>query len=396
MEIEKLQQHIRQLASLSETTNPVISCYVNLTNVGSPWSEELRNRFGVILDGAMSTYESQDLPQLVSQIRNYLLSPEVKGVRGIALFARGGREPLWLPMEFSVPVPTWVSIDTLPNIYHLVELKDRYQRYVVLLSSKNSARIFDIALGEVSKQMLMQKPSLRKRVGREWTRVHYQNHHRERGLQFFREKVEILDHLLSGKGSACLILAGDSRISEEIRAALPKHLASLVVDIVPLGRNVSDDEIVTSTLQSFIAAQERESEVLVDRLLNAFYKDDLAAAGVAECLQSLARHQTDVLVIKQDGDLGRARLCPACGWAVTGRPLPDNCMECNGSLSPAHDARQELVRLAGIAGCPVEIVAESTRLDAFGGVGCLLRYATGRSKKRGESGNAPTQFTAGM
>ncbi|MFH1375008.1 MAG: hypothetical protein ABII79_14585 [bacterium] len=284
-------------------------------------------------------------------------------------------------MKFSVPVPTWVSVDTLPNIYHLVELNDRYQRYVVLLSSPNSARIFDIALGEVSKQLLMQKPSLRKRVGREWTRVHYQNHLRERDLRFLREKVAILDHLLSDKGSGYLVLAGDSHISEEIRSALPKHLAALVVDVVPLGRNISEDEIVNSSLQSIIAAQERESEAPVEKLLKAFYKDDLAVVGVAECLQSLARHQADMLLIANDGDLGRARLCLACGWAVTGRPLPDACMECGGELSPARDAREELVRLAGIAGRPVETVTKSAQLSALGGAGCLLRYATVGSKK---------------
>ncbi len=389
MEMQKLQQHIRQLAGLSETSDPVISCYVNLTEMGPAWSETLRNRLDRILNGAASTYEIRDLAQSMTRIRAYLVSPEVKGARGAALFVRSGKEPLWLAMRFSVPVPTWVSIDTLPNIYHLVELQDRYDRYVVLLSTKKSARIFDIALGEVSKQVLLEKPSLRKRVGREWTRVHYQNHLRERGLQFLREKVEILDHLLSGDGSVCLVLAGDSRISEEIKTALPVHLAALVVDVVPLGRNVTQDEIVASTLSSFIAAQERESDALVDRLLNAFYKDDLAVVGVAECLQSLLRHQADVLVIQQERDFGRARLCLACGWAVTGHPLPTTCMECDRPLSPERDAREELVRLAGTGGRPVETIKESARLDALGGVGCLLRYSLKHSKPGKERTEAP-------
>jgi len=343
MEMDKLQQHIRQLAALNETGDPVISCYVNLTDSKSAWNDNLRNRLETILHGAASMNEAGTLNESVSRIHKYLASPEILGARGVALFARGGREPLWLPMRFSVPVPTWVSIDTLPNIYNLVELQDRYQRYIVLLSTKNSARIFDIALGEVSKQILIQKPSLRKRVGREWTRIHYQNHLRERGLQFLREKVQILDHLLSKNRPAYLVLAGDTQLSEEIRASLPARLSSVLIDVVPLDRNVSYDEVVSSTLQAFIAAQERESEALMDRFMNAFYKDGLAVVGVAECLQSLLRHQADVLIIKQDNDLGYARLCPACSWAAPAQLSPAACPDCCGPLSPARDARAERV-----------------------------------------------------
>ena len=67
------------------------------------------------------------------------LLPEAKGV---AIFSRAGEEPFFLPLQFRVPLPNWVAVDTTPNIYHLVELKDTYHRYVVMISTEESVRIW--------------------------------------------------------------------------------------------------------------------------------------------------------------------------------------------------------------------------------------------------------------
>ncbi len=377
MDNVKLQQHIRMLACLNETPEYIISCYVNLTESPIRWREKLQLRFTEIHNGISSANGNGEMETAISRIWEYLGSPEIKDARGIAVFIRQGEQPVWLPLKFSVPVPTWVSIDTLPNIYHLVELQDRYQRYIVLLSTRNSARIFEITLGEVSKRLFFQRPMLRKRVGREWTRMHYQNHIRERGLQFLREKIEMLQKLIWADGQIHLVLAGDTRISQEIKAALPQRVANFLIDIVPLSNNAKIDEVIASTLQAFIAAEERESKTVVERLLNAFYKDDLAAVGVAESIQCLLRRQADMLIIRQEGDLGRLRSCPNCCWAVAGYPLPDTCMECGHPLGPVRDARSELVRMAELNGRPIETVKDLGQLDAFGGAACLLRYSNG-------------------
>jgi len=373
MRPEILRQHIRTLASLPETSDPVVSCYVDLTE--ARWRDRLRDRLDSIMGGGAWTGEGDDITGLICKLWNYVTASEVQNVRGAAVFVREGEQPLWLTLKFSVPVPTWVSVDTLPNIYHLVETQDRYQRYIVLLSTPDSAKIYEIVLGEVSRQLWLQRPSLRKRVGREWTKIHYQNHRRERGLRFVREKVEILDHLLSAHGPAKIILAGDSQICAELRSALPPRVAAVVTSIVPLGRHVDTDQVIANTLEAFVNSELLSSRMMLERLFSAFFKDDLAVMGVAESLQSLQRCQADVLIIMQNSDLGRSRSCPICGWAVAGPPLPDTCMECGSGLLPARDARAELVRTAELNGCRIETVRESKQLDDLGGVGCLLRYS---------------------
>ena len=47
--------------------------------------------------------------------------------KGLAVFARAGEPPFFLTLQFQVPVPNWIAVDSTPNIYHLVELKDTHQ-----------------------------------------------------------------------------------------------------------------------------------------------------------------------------------------------------------------------------------------------------------------------------
>ena len=52
-----------------------------------------------------------------------------------------------LPMQFAAPLPNWIAVYPTPNIYHLVELKDNYHRYVVLLALPDRASILEVNLG---------------------------------------------------------------------------------------------------------------------------------------------------------------------------------------------------------------------------------------------------------
>lgn len=90
----------------------------------------------------------------------------------------------------------------------LVEFKDTYHRYVVMIATEKRARILEVNLGAVTKEIWAERPELRQRVGREWTRDQYQNHSRDRADRFIKEKVEILDRLMSQGGQTHLILAG--------------------------------------------------------------------------------------------------------------------------------------------------------------------------------------------
>jgi len=234
MELKNLQKHIRTLATLEETNSPVISYYLNRE------SDELSNRLklteqGRVLRQSLWGRAKHDFEEAMNQIETYVDTELLPDAKGVAIFARTGEGPFFLPLQFRVPLPNWLAVTANPNIYHLIELKDTYHRYVVMISTEESARILEVTLGSVTEELWRERPELRERVGREWTKEHYQNHRRERTNQFIKEKIKILERLMAAGGHTHLILAGNPQMTARIRKAFPRHLEEKLIDTVVAG-----------------------------------------------------------------------------------------------------------------------------------------------------------------
>ena len=374
---QDLQSHLRQLAALPESDAPVVSCYLDLGTSRARW-QSLFERRTKLLRRITPAADLAALDAAVDRIRSFLRDEISPQARGVAIFARAGRDAYFCTLQFEVSTPNWISVDTVPNIYHLIELKDTFDRYLVLFSTSESARIFEIHLGAVTSELWLQQPELRRRVGREWTRLHYQNHRRDRDRGFVREKIQALERLMSGRGYAHLILAGDSQRLAMIRRELPKTLGEKVIDVVSATAGLTDKEVVNATLASFVQEEERESQTLAQLLLRELRGDGLAVAGAANSLQVLRRGQADALLLAREWGSCLAWSCAACTWSAAGGVEPEVCAECGSSALREHDAREELVRLAEQTGCHVELVAASPELAGLGGVGCLLRFSEWR------------------
>ncbi len=354
VELKRLQHHIRTLATLKETAAPVVSCYLNLEGgtTGYRTAFEERRR---LLKKSLSATEWHSFNEAINRIEDYAANRLSKESKGAAIFARGGTEPFFLPLQFRVPLPTSLSLEALPNIYHLVERKDTYQRYVLMISTEERARILEVNLGAVTEELWREMPELRQRVGREWTKEHYQNHKRDRRYQFIKEKIEILDRLLAAGGHTHLILAGNPRLTARLRKALPNHLAMKVIDTLQASGSDKLSDVVAATLAAFVEQEERESLAVVERLQREIKTNGLATAGTMATWQALKRGQVDVLVMAKDYE--------------PEYPTPRDFG------MPDADGKEAMVRMAEQFGCQIEIVSHSDVLMQLGGVGALLRYA---------------------
>ena len=275
-----------------------------------------------------------------------------------------------------MPLPSWIAVNSTPNIYHLVELKDTYHRYVLVLVNEHNTRILEVQLGSVTEAVWSKRPELRERVGRCWTREHYQSHRRERSNQYANEIARFVDLVMSKGGYGHLILAGTPKMTALLRQALPKRLASKLIDVVPASANDRTNDVVKATLASFIEAEQQESLAAVERLQKEICSHGLAVAGARGSLQALKSRQVDSLVVATEYEPEPAWMCSGCGMAEVQRPRPAVCPACGCSKIRELDVREELVRLAELAGCGVEIVHDSGILMSLGGVGCLLRFLT--------------------
>lgn len=376
IDIKQLTSHIRTLITLEESESPLISCYLNLV-VGRQGLQPQRfDRRVRAIRQTLSGQGREQFDEALERIQVYLNTEIQPKTRGVAIFARAGERPFFLGLQFQVALPDRLSLNTSPDIFHLVELKDTYHRYVVLISTEESARILEVSLGAITRELWSIRPELRERVGRQWAHQHYQNHRRDRGERFLKEKIEILKKLMAAGGHTHLILAGSALMTARVRNALPRRLQARLIDMVHAPASASVDDVVLATLSSFVNREHQESLNAVAELVSALRRDGLAVAGTAPTLEALRRGQADVLIMAKEYEPGWAWSCGHCGRAATAPSQPGQCPRCHSREVDSESLKELMIKLAERQSVTVEFVQGSDALIELGGVGCLHRYAT--------------------
>ena len=300
MELKNLHQHIRTLATLEETNSPVISYYLNRE------SNELASRLrlterGRVLRQSLWGQARHDFEAAMNQVEEYLDHELLPEARGVAIFARVNQGPFFLPLQFRVPLPNWLNVTANPNIYHLIELKDTYHRYVVMISTEESARILEVNLGAVTEELWRERPELRRRVGREWTREHYQNHRRAQTDRFIKEKIKVLEQLMAAGADGVAAVNRTEHIARPCahRRTVDDHVGDMVAgggrDGIGLAATV-DHVCDPGRSDLAIAAAHRRDAVVIDTEAGA---DGVIGADGGE---SIAGHRPDRRPV--DDDIG--------------------------------------------------------------------------------------------
>jgi protein required for attachment to host cells len=343
MEIRQLQNQLRTLIELEETESPVVSYFLDCED---PDGSRVVREQVLAARKALGADQRSAFDRAVDRIEDHVPWKLDDSTRSVAVFARSGSSPLFLVMEFEATLPTQLVVESTPTIFPLVELKDNYHRYVLMICNEESARVLEVSLGSVTRELWSRRPELRKRVGREWTKLHYQNHRRDRNERFIKEKMALVERIVASGGHTHLMLAGTPRVLARVRKSLPKSLEPKLVDAIPASARDRSTDIVLATLSSFIEHEERESVAAVHVLRQELRRGGLAVCGHRDSREALERGQADRLIVfAQDERTPNAQ-------------------------------REELVKLAVLNNVPVEVVQQREELAELGGVGCLLRYET--------------------
>ncbi len=372
--LEELQRHVGVLACIDETQAPFVSCYLDLARGEAGYRMALDDR-AFALRATLDDDARTDFEAALGQIEAYLAERLRPDAQGVALFVRQFRDGgFFLPMQFAVPLPNWLVVNPSPHIYHLIALKDTYHRYVVMIATQAWVRIAEVSLGAATVKAWTEQPELRARVGREWTQAHYESYRREDTTRFLTEQIELLQRLMAAGGQTHLILAGDPRLTSEIRRVLPPSVTAKLVDTIPVTSRDAAQDVVAATLSAFVEWEEQESQAVAARFIRGIRTQGLAAVGAAACMEALRQRRADVLLLARDYKPEPGRRCASCGAFGTEREVLAACRECGQPALRLVDTREELIRLAGQRECPVEVVEYCDPLMALGGVGCLLRY----------------------
>jgi hypothetical protein len=353
IDLTTLQRHIRTLVTLKETEAPVVSVYLNPQQDPAELREFTRSRVG-LLTKSLSQDHLPHFQHATDRIGDFL-SQGLRGKpQGAAIFARAGTRPFFLALQFGVPLPNVITVAPHPAVFHLVELKDVYHRYVVVVLNDQGARILEVNVGAVTKNVWSARPGVQAHIDPTWTREAY-HHHRERQTdRFIKEKINVLDRVMSAGGYAHLVLAGNPQMAWRFRNALPHHLSTKFIEVIETSCHNTGYDIVTATIAAFLEREQEESLGMVECLLRKINTSGLALAGPHATIQALQLGIVDALIMLK-------------------------------SFDPEGDLKDRMVKMAEVNGCKTEIVNASDALERLGGVGCLLRYKVSPGSETNES-----------
>ncbi len=375
LERDKLRSSIHALVTLDQDEAPIVSCYVD-RGLGRRGSRSLQlERSLRTLRTVLSGQELGHFEEAIERTMRFLATDIRPATRGVATFSRAGTKPFFLSEQLHVALPDQLSVNARPDVYHLAEIKDTDERYVVLISTEEQARIIEVNLGLVTRELWAERPELREHLTKVSTHQHYQNHQWDRGERFLKEKIGIIQRVLSAGGRTRLILAGGHEMTARIRKCLPAHLRAALMEFPHPSSSAPEGDLLAATLSSLRNGERQEPLDTVAELVNAIRNGGLGTAGTGAVLDALLHCQVDVLVMDRAYEPGQAWSCRHCGCAAATPSPPERCPGCDSNDLQSDDVKAVMVRLAEEQSLEVEIVEDSDLLRRLGGVGCLLRYA---------------------
>lgn len=370
------EQVMERLLEFEAVSLPVISMYLD-----ARVNEHGRDNFLPFVRKEL-TKRSKSYPQQSEErasfeedfvrIGRYLEQGAPAAAQGIAIFACSGANDFFEAANFDAPFErNRITVSDRPHVYPLARLIDQYRRYAVVLADTNRAQIFIFAAGRaVDQQGIENVKTKHAKVGG-WSQARYQRHEENYHLHHAKEVVDVLERTVREEGIEIIVLAGDEEtVIPILKEQLPKTLAEKVIDVIRLGIDTPEHELLEESLKVFRRHDTLTDMQKVQRLLNEFRADELAVTGVPDTLAALSNGQVEELLIAATPEsIQYDKSEVAKVLEIYGR---------EGEQAPELDQRtvaDELVRRANqLSSARVTFIESAERLAQVGGVGALLRY----------------------
>lgn len=261
--------------------------------------------------------------------------------RGMALFARsitGGR--YLSVVHVDTPLSNSVTVYRLPQILPLLEMQYTAPSFTLLHARQGTLQVLDVNTRQARPRAMAIGLRSHQRLGgavREALRPTADG-----SLAWLKRPLRRLRPVLASSLSP-MVLAGDADMLDAIRSALPRRIATHLVETVRIPLHLDERAGIDHVRGQVTRSRRTQASQLAGRLVQTTSPRGGAVTGSLAVQQALKEGSADTLVVALEDSVD------AVFW----------------------DARIELSRLACQRDVPV-VVANSDALRDYGGIGCLL------------------------
>ena len=371
-----LEHFVERLAAFESNDLPVVSLYLNAQadqhgkhNYDIFARKELSQRAKTF---APDTAQRESIDEDLVRINRYLEQKISSLTQCIAIFACSGANDFFEALQLETPIDNnRLFVYDRPHLYPLARLLDQYPRYAVVLADTNAAKIFVFALGKAIKRRELQNVKTKRTQVGGWSQMRYQRHTENYHLHHAKEVIDNLERLVRDEQIEHVMLAGDEEtIIPLLRKQMSKTLSEKVVEVLSLGIDTSEHELLQETLNAYRRHNSLSDMEKVDHLLDEYRRDGLAVAGVPQTLAALSNGQVEELLIASAAD--EIQFDSAEVEKVL--TLYGSSSESSAELDQRTVADELVRRATQLSSARVTFVEDANALKNVGGVGALLRY----------------------
>ncbi len=374
---------LQELAKMQPGNGDVISIYVNAAPDGRG-----RRNYEVFLKKKFSEIEKALPPRspeavafsdAVREARRYLsenLRPESKGA---AVFVSPARK-LFNTFQTVLPLANRVIVSRVPFIYPLVRLSDDYDRYGVLISDEQRARLFSIYLGRIEEEAeIVTQADQASAKGYETRkgRLGLSDEKHQRHLKDLRAKhvkavVREVQRFLASDTQQILLAAENGTLAE-LKKQLPAALAKKTIHTTRFDLRSPAKKVLDESLKIFKNLENEQSrQIARESVVLTKSRGSRAMLGTKAVLSAMQDGRAETLVVSEKY-VGEGWQCLNC-MKLGALGKPKECPYCRGrQIDRRPDMKEEMVCLALRHGLKVEFVEGEPELDKNGGIGALMR-----------------------
>ena len=264
-------------------------------------------------------------------------------------------------------------VDATPWLRPMLAVLDEYHRACVAVVDRESARFWELYLGELReldglRDEVLRKPDYAGCAGLEEHGVH--NEAQELEKRHYRRVAGFLDHLFRTGRHELLVIGGHRDEEPRFIGFLSRDLRRRLAGTFAVDPHTATPADIRRSAQEVVDAYEREEERRwVAETLEKAKSGGLGALGLESCLWAGSVAAVQALLV-QDGVIAEGVVCEQSHWLGT---EGETCPVCGRPTRPTPDVIDELAEAVIERGGAVEHVLAETELKEHG-VAAELRF----------------------
>lgn len=373
-------EEVRDLVDFAPEGFLVTSFYLDVDATEFPAPEHIEKSFDSLihtaeskrkeLEDALSHEAEQSLRGDLGKIREFMDGFERHDTNGIAIFSCTAQD-LWHVVQLPTRVGNRVEFRPHPVVSPIATFLSHNKATAILLTDKQSARIFTMKEGEVREWTSFEDYVPQRSQAGGWSQMRYQRRSDNWARHHVDHAAELVLRLKQHYPFDWLILGAEVQRQADLESDLHPYLKDAVIGWI----NVRIDAPAAEVIEEARAVREQAEARLIDRLLDQIQESAGAGgrgtAGLKGTLAALNEQKVHILLVQENFSAPGSE-CSNCGLLMAAER--DTCSACNERAQAVENVVDLAIQRAFELGSTVEVATEQDKLKPIGFIGSVTYY----------------------